>query len=461
MRSRKVFISYRRRDAAGEANSLYQFLASRFGADRFFFDIDGIDATADFFATLKAALGETALLVVVIGPDWAAADPETGLRRIDAPDDVVAFEIKTALANGVPILPVLVDGAEMPSPESLPDQIADLSRRQALAVRHAYFKTDMAPVAAVVREHVAPRPWAAVALGAVAVAAIAGAVATGVALEAWRMLTMANPARLADGERFQECGACPVMTILPAGSFEMGSPDGEDGRDADEGPVRTVSITRLAVAVDETTIGQLAACVDDGYCRANAAFSAIRQSGDDLPVTGVSWLDVAGEAGFIDWLNSKTVGAPYRLPSEAEWEYAARAGTATAYFFGDDADQGCTYANLPDAAAKARQPDWITVACDDGWFRHAPVDAVQPNAFGLRHVHGNAREWVGDCWNESHADAPADGRSRRSGNCARAVLRGGGYSDKPHAARSAYRYHKPRDDRSATAGFRVARTLEP
>ena len=156
------------------------------------------------------------------------------------------------------------------------------------------------------------------------------------------------------------------------------------------------------------------------------------------PVIKVSWDDVQG---FIDWLNDKT-GGSFRLPTEAEWEYAARAGNTTKYSWGNRI--GSNRANCDNDE------------CDDRWEYMAPVGSFSANAWGLHDMHGNVGEWVQDCYNDSYVGAPTDGRAWTSGDCSQRVDRGGGWANAPWGLRSAYRGGGPRSNRYYIIGFRLA-----
>ncbi len=245
---------------------------------------------------------------------------------------------------------------------------------------------------------------------------------------------------------FRDCRECPVMVALPSGTFRMGSPIEEEGRVSDEGPRRSVSVPRFAIGKFEVTVAEWGACVEAGYCRAIDAEGRLPEE----PVVGASWADVTGEGvaerGFIAWLNAGADGAPYRLPSEAEWEYAARAGASTAYAFGDDPAELDRYAWFNGNAAGGAEP----------------VGAKLPNGWGLYDMHGNVWEWVRDCWHPGYDGAPTDAgawMSADEGQCDRAVVRGGAWNDLPWGLRAAYRGWSTRDRRRGDLGFRVARSL--
>ena len=272
------------------------------------------------------------------------------------------------------------------------------------------------------------------------------------------------------GEVFRDCPGCPEMVVVSSGSFEMGSPESEAGRFDDE-ELHEVTIARpFAVGVHEVTRGEFARFVSaTGRSMGNACFvyeggqwekrsgrhwksPGFRQT-DDHPVVCVNWNDAKA---YVRWLSGKT-GKKYRLLSEAEWEYVARAGTRTARYWGEGESGLCRYANGADASTDF---DWRT-GCNDGHARTAPVGSFHANGYQLHDVLGNVTEWVEDCRNDSYAGAPRDGSAWESGECSRRVLRGGSWVDAPRNLRSASRYWLTAGDRDDYAGFRVARTLTP
>jgi formylglycine-generating enzyme required for sulfatase activity len=257
------------------------------------------------------------------------------------------------------------------------------------------------------------------------------------------------------GETFRDCDDCPEMVVIPAGSFRMGSPEGERGRASDEGPVHTVTFDRpFAIAKHEVTFDEWDACVRDGGCKHEPGDAGWGRG--DRPVINVGW-DDARE--YLDWLSGKT-GGRYRLPSEAEWEYAARAGTMTARFWGDDPDAACRYANVYDETGKREHGFSGTHhACDDGYAKTAPVGAFAANGFGLNDMLGNVWEWTEDCWNDGYEGAPSDGTARTEGDCGRRVVRGGAWDFAPDFVRSANRSRSSTENRDNGLGFRPARTF--
>ena len=264
---------------------------------------------------------------------------------------------------------------------------------------------------------------------------------------------------------FRDCPDCPEMVIVPAGSFLMGSPDGEEGRFGGEGPQREIVVrAAFAIGVYEVTFEEWDACVNDGGCDgyrpADWGWGRGRR-----PVTEVSWQDARG---YIEWLSEKT-GHPYGLPSEAQWEYAARAGTRTARYWGESAAEQCSYANGFDQDLAGTNEKGLAMfeeygltfpSCSDGrGDGTTPVGSYEPNAFGLHDMIGNQAEWTDDCWNQDHSGRPENDRIRFSGDCSRRVLRGGTWGYPSEFLRSAYRFSFELEHRDNGLGFRVIRVI--
>ena len=240
------------------------------------------------------------------------------------------------------------------------------------------------------------------------------------------------------GRRFRDCDACPEMVVIPAGSFLMGSPESEKGRGSDEVPQHRVTIPApFAAGVYEVTFEEWDACVGDGGCGGYRPYDWGWGRGR-RPVIEVSWEDAQA---YVEWLSVKT-GEEYRLLSEAEWEYAARAGSRTRYSFGDGITP--SDANYGGNIGKTQR-----------------VGSYRANGFGLYDMHGNVYEWVQDCWNGSYAGAPNNGDAWEKGDCSRRVLRGGSWNFISSFLRSASRNRYRSGNRDPNNGFRVARTLKP
>ena len=279
--------------------------------------------------------------------------------------------------------------------------------------------------------------------------------------------------KLAPGDMFQDCDVCPKMVIVPGGSFLMGSPKDEVGRDTDEGPPHKVSIASFALGKSEVTRREFAvyaqsATIEPGGCwfwdGKEGKQDAVKNwqgpgfsQTDEDPVVCVNWEDAKG---YVDWLSRRT-DHEYRLASESEWEYAARAKTETSRFWGDNPDSACDFANVADQTLKESYPDlaWPIHDCEDGHVRTAPVGNFQANFFGLNDMLGNVWEWTEDCWNANYTGAPDDGSAWVTGNCSARVVRGGSWLSGPRVVRSADRYRNDASNRSEIVGFRVARTL--
>jgi formylglycine-generating enzyme required for sulfatase activity len=253
------------------------------------------------------------------------------------------------------------------------------------------------------------------------------------------------------GRVFRDCPTCPEMVVVPAGEFMMGSPESERGRNKDEGPQRKVTISKpFAVGKFEVTFAQWDACVAESGCA--------HKPGDESwgrgrrPVINVSWDDARQ---FVAWLTKKT-GKPYRLPTEAEWEYATRGVTRAS----DPHPPFSTGATINYRQANY-DANFKYGSGPQGLYRQKTLDvgSLPRNAFGLHDMHGNVWEWVEDCYKNSYAGAATDGSAVTSGNCALRVLRGGSWNYYPQLLRSAYRYATAGGIRVENAGFRVARSL--
>lgn len=283
------------------------------------------------------------------------------------------------------------------------------------------------------------------------------------------VVLVAEPSRAQDLDRIsasKDCAACPEMVEIPAGVYAMGSPDMEPGRFKNEGPQHRVTIAYpLAVGKYEVTRREFAQFVaasgytaqpgcnewrPDGKWKLNSGNSwktpGFEQTEFD-PVVCVTWNDAKA---YVNWL-SKETGKAYRLLSEAEWEFASRAGSVTARPWGDqlsrdDANYGANGRNQPYAEGR------------DRWTYTAPVASFAPNAFGLYDPIGNVWEWVEDCWNERYDGAPSDGTAWTSGDCGERVIRGGSWYSDPRRVRSAVRYAFGSGVNRTKVGFRVARS---
>jgi formylglycine-generating enzyme required for sulfatase activity len=257
------------------------------------------------------------------------------------------------------------------------------------------------------------------------------------------VLTAVRERALKRGDPFRECAKdCPWMIVVPAGDFMMGSPVDEKGRDPNEGPEHLVTIARpFAVSMYDVTFDDWDACVKVGGCPREGGANDNSWGKHNRPVINVNWDDAQA---YVAWLRKMT-GKEYRMLSEAEWEYAARAGTTTAFYWGDELD-------IKNANCHRCENEW-------SGLKTSPVGKFKPNPFGLFDMAGNVWQWVQDCWNADYNGAPTDSLPCETGDCEKRVVRGGSWYYYPADPRSAYRYGDKKDDRNYNTGFRVGRTL--
>ena len=291
----------------------------------------------------------------------------------------------------------------------------------------------------------------------------------------------------------QDCDYCPTMVIIESGNFIKGSPLSDQGSRDDERPQHQVDIGYdFAVGKYEVTRIEYERFVQStGHDSSGGCYGATEDGiklginlnwydpgypiTDTHPVVCVSWDEAVA---YTEWLSEET-GETYRLLTESEWEYSARAGTKTIRFWGD-IDEGCDFANGADLditpesfleemkgrGSKIVLPeDWVVADCHDGYEFSSPVGSFIPNNFGVYDVLGNVAEWVGDCWDSSYENSPRDGSARVSGNCNRPILRGASYYDMPIYLRSSNHYgfeskqSENKETRYINFGFRVLREI--
>jgi formylglycine-generating enzyme required for sulfatase activity len=299
-----------------------------------------------------------------------------------------------------------------------------------------------------------------------------------------RLYASFSPGQVVTDKFVDRSGNAPPLVVIPTGSFTMGSPAGEEGHRPTEEPQREVKISAgFALGRDDVTVAQFRAFVNDTDYTTDAeklGTSSVydEESGrmidrhgtswkddylgehaaDNLPVIHVSWNDAQA---YVHWLGVRT-GKKYRLPSEAEFEYALRAGTTTRYDWGDK-NPPKVIANLTGDGDRSPRlhRSWAKAfpKYSDGHWGPAPVGSFEPNKFGLRDIDGNVSVWIEDCWHENYMRAPADSRAWINPGCTEHVIRGGSWGSSPDQSRSAYRLAAPAETRSARVGVRVARDL--
>jgi len=282
--------------------------------------------------------------------------------------------------------------------------------------------------------------------------------------------------RPAIGAILKDCRDCPALVVVPPGEFKMGSLEGDPDRP--ETPVRTVHIAyRFAVGRTSVTTGQFAEFVAKTGYKTEKGCGLIgdgtyhlspdndwrdpgygRPAHDDEPVVCVSWTDAKA---YVNWL-SHVSGFRYRLLSEAEWEYAARAGKTTHFPWGDSAEDACRFANLYDRSAEVLKMPWPLPACSDGFARVAPVASFPPNAFGLYDMIGNTWQWTEDCYLYEYPEWPVDGTPVEvKSACPLRSIRGGSWGTRVERLRPSWRGRDPEYRKNILFGFRVARDIEP
>jgi formylglycine-generating enzyme required for sulfatase activity len=399
----KIFISYRRDDDPAAARGIYDGVSAHFGKANVYFDLSSLQAGLDFREQIDEMVALCNVMLVVIGDDWLQLD-DSGRSRLENEDDLVRLEVSSALKRDIPVIPVLVGNATIPAKESVPEDLKPLVYRQAIEA-NAISKVYEAQIHNLITNIEAVDPTA-----------------TYIA-----------------GQIFKDCEECPEMVVILAGSFVMG------GSNPNEQPQHRVSVPSFAM-------GRYAVTFDE-YCAfarsTGKKFPEDKAKGrGSRPVINVSWDDAQA---YVKWLKLHT-GKQYRLPSEAEWEYSARAGTKTDYWWGDDINQGGKiWANYDGCGGR-----W------DGKKTH-PVGEFPASPFGLYDTAGNVWEWVEDCWHEHYEKAPDDGSAwleADGGECARRVIRGGSWFFKPGWLRSAARGNSDRCESNDFIGFRLARDLQ-
>lgn len=270
----------------------------------------------------------------------------------------------------------------------------------------------------------------------------------------------------------RDCPDCPDLVIVEAGSFMRGAEADDPAADESEFPRHEIGIERpFAISTSLVTRSEYKAfslatervaapgcytLTDEGWRmdeHADWRSPGFPQTESD-PVVCVSWNDATAYAA---WMAERT-GQPYRLPSEAEWEYAARAGTAETNFWGEDPALACNYANVNDLTAKNKTAK-VAEPCTDGYLFTSPVASFRPNPFGLHDAVGNVWVWLADCWQGDYGTTPRNGEPAIGGECTSRVLRGGSWTDTPGPFRLAARENRAQGERLSFAGFRLARDV--
>ncbi len=416
-----IFISYRRSDTIAETGRIYDRLVAEFGSEHVFQDVDDIPLGVDFAEHLDAVVGQCQVMLVIMGKTWATVTEADGTRRLDNPDDFVRIEVESALKRGIPVIPLLLDGVAMPQRSQLPASLHPLLHRNGTQVGYnPRFHTDMDRLIRGLQSLMR------------AVEAIPEIVAEALAED------------VREGALQEKLGSGVILDMVrvPGGDFLMGSPDNE-GND-DEWPQHRVKIEPFLIGKYPVTQAQW---------RVVAALPKVERElepepsyfkGDNKPVEQVSWDDAVE---FCQRLTRKT-GKDYRLPSEAEWEYACRAGTTTAFNFGETITSDLANCNATGVDEFGPKGEYLTKTTD--------VGSYPANGFGLYDLHGNVWEWCQDDWYDSYEGAPTDGSVWEASDNSNKVVRGGSWDYVPRLCRSAIRYFIAREFRDSFIGFRVS-----
>ena len=385
-----IFICYRREDSGANAGRINDWIRQELGEEAVFFDVDSIQPGDDFIAAIERRVSDCDVLLAVIGKDWLSGRDRDGLRRIDNPEDFVHAELATALRRNVRIIPVLVEGATMPRRSELPDVLGDLVRRHAFELSHNRFRDEIGRLL--------------------------------------QILANAVPAEKSGTRRIHPpaAGTCRVHPLdgltyvyIAPGRFTMGASPGDTECRDSERPAHEVQITR-GFWIGQTPVTQAA------YAKVMKGANPSHFKGAEQPVENVSWEDASAYC--------KAVGM--RLPTEAEWEYAARAGNGNA-----------RYGPLDGIA-------WY--GANSGGETH-PAGRKEANAWGLHDTLGNVWEWVSDRYGAYERQAVSDPVGPPNGGSR--VLRGGSWGFNPEYVRVSNRVRSEASNRYSDIGFRCAGEL--
>jgi formylglycine-generating enzyme required for sulfatase activity len=510
-----IFISYRRGDSEGQARALSLELADYVDDKGVFMDVDSVALGRDFRRSLHESLESCDVVLALIGPNWLDSKDAAGRRRLDDPSDFVRLEIATALKRNIQVTPVLLQGAAMPTEQVLPDDLKDLAFRNGFELSHARWHSDVRemahrlglrsaevslvdpkrksageeaspsqtkaiPPGAPQRDHAEPagssrRLTRRTALGVAAVAAASAISAPFVrrwtakagrpALKtvAFDFETVDEKGVLMPTDRgsasiFTETlnsGVGMDMVLIPAGVFAMGSPKYEPKRRSNEGPQHSVTVRSFFIGAWPVTQAQWAAVVTERPAKLSFGLDPSPSffKGDNLPVETISW----NQADEFCRRLAELTGRDYRLPSEAEWEYACRAGSTGPFNVGPTiiADlanycgEGGAVCGKSDGKSIASAA-YTGVTYGSGAYDLGPAGIFRgtttrpgtfpPNGFGLYDMHGNVWEYCLDAATTTYVDAPTDGSAYLTGpQGGDKILRGGCWSHNPAICRSAYR----------------------
>lgn len=437
----KVFISYRRKDNQYAANLIYDRLVERFNKESVFFDIDAMPAGVDFRRHIQQAVSECDVLLAVIGDQWQELD-ECGESRLNNPADFVRIEIAAALARDIPVVPVLVGTAQVPREHDLPAELADLAYRNAREVRGgSSMAGDLRRLISGIEQALDSvtsnlSPKQSETNGRVRASSTdEPSVDPNQSIEVPGWASTAAEDQYGRWAAFELGGQLHRMRWIEPGEFLMGSPEDEPERWDDE----DLHAVCLAAGF---WLGEVA--VSQALWRQVTGENPGRFRGENLPVESVSYNDI--HEIFLPALNSQSPLLQACLPTEAQWEYACRAGTRTPFSFGHllGAEMANSNGTMP---YNNQQPSVYRKST-------VPVDEFQPNGWGLYQMHGNVWEWCADGPRDFVADEKViDPRGPDAGG---RVLRGGAWYYDGRHLRSANRIARSPGYRSHDIGFRLA-----
>jgi formylglycine-generating enzyme required for sulfatase activity len=440
----RIFLSYRRKDSAGVAGRIYDRLRAHFGNDAVFMDIDSIPFGEDFREHIDAAVGQCDVVLAVIGMKWAWKTKTQ--RRLDDPRDFVRIELESALNRNLPVIPILIDEARMPSEADLPPSLARLAFRNAIDVDQGRdFHPHIDRLIRGIEFHFQKSPSA----------------NKKPLRDALIQLTMSESSPPTPVTMLTNSVGITLVRIEP-GEFLMGTtkdqvdqlirmfPDVKREYFDDEQPQHLVRISRpFFLGIYEVTQGQYRQVVGSNPSHFTGS--------DDLPVENVSWLDAVGFCNKLSEREKRTTfyridgsevaavgGNGYRLPTEAEWEYACRAKSTTVYPFGDD-------------AGKLGEHAWYGGNSED---KTHPVGEKLPNAWGLYDMLGNVWEWCADGYDAKYYASSSSSDPPGASGASPRVFRGGSWNNYPWGCRPANRFRHSPGYRSFILGFRVAAVQE-
>lgn len=455
-----IFISYRRSDSVDAVALINRELTDYFGKGQVFLDQDSIGYGISFPDRIKPAVENCKVMPVVIGPTWLSVTDDGGIRRLDTPDDWVRQEIELALKNKLYVIPVLLNGAAMPSKGELPQSIQELSEINAchLTTRQStrLFKAGVEEIITTIEGNVlALKPPPPITLVPFEFRVVTLEVQKGL-LGGRKVIEQSQKREAKQYIEDVGNGVWFEMVYIPEGSFIMGAPASEEESVDKERPQHKVTVQPFLMGKYPITqqLWRTVAGLPKVERELNPDPSNFK--GDTRPIEQVSWHDAIEFCARL----SRFSGKLYRLPTEAEWEYACRAGTSTPFHFGETITtdlanyRGTAYG---DRSGSYRQGP-------KGIFREgtAPVGSCGvANAFGLYDMHGNVMEWCADHWHDNYEGAPTDGSAWLNPNSKieRHIRRGGCWFYDPGTSRSAARFEAEVGCRSYLDGFRIACSL--